>query len=89
MSSDSSLGGAIADAINVWLGENGGGFTNAFVLALDYVNSDGKPVLLVSDAGEQPTHRSLGLSEYLALWYRDDAQAAWAQTIWSGGDEDD
>lgn len=81
MTDDISLGTAIVNAVQEWTANHGGGFPLGFVAALEYVNSDGEPMLVVAADAEQPTHRSLGLAAYLDLWYRDDAQSSW-RSLW-------
>lgn len=87
MSSDSSLAVKVEAAIQEWCSENGGGFPLGFVIALDYVNTNGDNALLISAPDGQPTHRSLGLATYLDLWFRDDAQNSWGSIWGSAADE--
>lgn len=78
---DISLRDAVVAAIQDWAASNGGGFPTAFVFAVDYVDSDGENVLLISEMENQSTQRSMGLATYLDAWYRDDAVNLWRQ-IW-------
>ena len=84
-----TLGDAINDAVSAWCVGNGGGFPIAFVCALDFIDTDGKPNIIVSTMDEQPTHRSMGLSTYLDAWYRDDAVNLWAENVWLASEDDD
>ena len=82
---EASLRAAITEAISKWCLENAG-FPVAFIAAVDFVDSEGKGVLAVSEMDDQPTHRSLGLSTYLDSWYRDDALHSWS-SLWVSGEE--
>ena len=79
--SDSTLGASVAGAVSKWLAKNGGGFPTAFVVAIDFVNSDGENRLLVSEPAEQPTRTSLGLVAELEECYRAESRMAWDATL--------
>ena len=77
MADAKTLAEVIDAAIHSWLADNGGGFPIAYVMSLDYVNSEGKSMLFIGDMDDQPTHRSLGLVAYADAWFRDDALMTW------------
>ena len=81
MSQDSTLGQMIADAATRWLTKNGGGFPTAFVVAIDFVNSEGEARLFVSELAGQNTRTSLGLVAELEECYRAESRAAWDATL--------
>lgn len=84
-----TLGETINDAISGWCLSNGGGFPIAFVCALDFIDAEGKPNIIVTTMDDQPTHRSMGLSTYLDAWYRDDAESLWAEAMYGAIEDDD
>lgn len=86
MSSESSLRDVVIEAITNWASDNGGGFPTAFVFAVDYINQDGEPELVISQMDNQSTQRSMGLSTYLDQWYRDDAINHWRE-LWGGSSD--
>lgn len=77
MAESKTLTQRLEDAMQQHFGDNGGGFVTGFVAAVDYVDSDGASVMYICSMPGQGTYKSMGLSEYLKLWYADDAQSAW------------
>lgn len=84
MSASTSLGECLEKAIEEWVTAEGGGFPQAFVCIVDYINAEGKGMTSVAKQTAQPVHRTLGLTTFLDEWYRDDCRRGWA-----GCDDDD
>lgn len=64
---------AIGAAIEDFLARKGGGFQNAFVYAVDVVDTDGQSAVYMGGPLEQQTYKSLGLTEYLSKWFDNEA----------------
>jgi hypothetical protein len=71
-----------------WCGENGG-FPSAFVVAVDYIDSEGTQMLSVARMDDQPLSASMGLSTCLDMYFRDDAQAIWREMERAATEDDD
>lgn len=76
--SEQTLSDFLAEKVEEWLAGNGGGFLNAFVTMVDFVDEDGAAAQAVAKHPGQATYRSLGMANYLAEWFVDDAHRSWA-----------
>jgi hypothetical protein len=65
---------SIQAAIEAHLATTCGGFLHSFVYAAEATDGEGRAVMYLGGPIEQDTVRSLGLTDYLAKWYDDEAR---------------
>ena len=80
---------AIQKAVDEHLASIGGGFRLAMVYAVDVVDSEGESVLYLSSPEDQPTYRSVGLTEYLRKWFDIEARECIAASAPCDCDDED
>lgn len=78
MSEIVSLSETLERAILDYCAANGGGFPMGFVAIVDFAAESGENQMLIAKQPGQSIVRSMGLSGYADLWFRDDAQRTWA-----------
>ena len=67
MSAADELSDVIAEAMAVWLADNGGGMVTSFAYAVEYLDADGDRCWAVAHADSQSPSQTLGLLRWHTL----------------------
>ena len=89
MSQNTPLTDLVIGEIEKYLTGQGGGLLTGLLTVVEFVDSDGATCHLILAPADQPTPRSIGLTEYATELFRMQARAEFAAEFACGCDEDD